>query len=163
MVCGQLRNCRDIEFSAAARCGPSMQQALVTKTNATALFKEPVMTLRHHGISVCHWTQDDISEQCLGISRSSRAAWRCLMISHSPPTVCRKPASWRCVHQIRQSLILLTLLAVFPPLLLAQSGSPFDTGFTALQTLFTGTIAKVASLIAIVIGGYSSWLFGQHY
>ena len=26
--------------------------------------------------------------------------------------------------------------------------------FTALQTLFTGTIAKVASLIAIVIGGY---------
>ena len=33
-------------------------------------------------------------------------------------------------------------------------GSPFDTGFTALQTLFTGTVAKVASLIAIVIGGY---------
>lgn len=27
-------------------------------------------------------------------------------------------------------------------------------GFTALQTLFTGTVAKVASLIAIVIGGY---------
>ncbi len=36
----------------------------------------------------------------------------------------------------------------------AQAGSPFDTGFTALQTLFTGTVAKVASLIAIVIGGY---------
>lgn len=36
----------------------------------------------------------------------------------------------------------------------AQSGSPFDTGFTNLQNLFTGTIAKVASLIAIVIGGY---------
>ena len=36
----------------------------------------------------------------------------------------------------------------------AQSGSPFDSGFTNLQTLFTGTIAKVASLIAIVIGGY---------
>jgi type IV secretory pathway VirB2 component (pilin) len=33
-------------------------------------------------------------------------------------------------------------------------GSPFDTGFTAMQNLFTGTIAKVASLIAIVIGGY---------
>ena len=30
----------------------------------------------------------------------------------------------------------------------------FDTGFTALQTLFTGTIAKVACRIAIVIGGY---------
>jgi type IV secretion system protein VirB2 len=37
----------------------------------------------------------------------------------------------------------------------AQSGSPFDTGFTSIQTLFTGTIAKVASLVAIVIGGYS--------
>jgi type IV secretory pathway VirB2 component (pilin) len=36
----------------------------------------------------------------------------------------------------------------------AQSGSPFDTGFTSIQTLFTGTIAKVASLVAIVIGGY---------
>ena len=36
----------------------------------------------------------------------------------------------------------------------AQSSSPFDSGFTSLQNLFTGTIAKVASLIAIVIGGY---------
>jgi hypothetical protein len=27
-------------------------------------------------------------------------------------------------------------------------------GFTAIQNLFTGTIAKVASLVAIVIGGY---------
>ena len=33
-------------------------------------------------------------------------------------------------------------------------GTPFDTGFTALQTLFTGTVAKVASVVAIVIGGY---------
>jgi type IV secretory pathway VirB2 component (pilin) len=37
---------------------------------------------------------------------------------------------------------------------LAQGGSPFDTGFTAIQSLFTGTIAKVAGLVAIVIGGY---------
>ena len=35
-----------------------------------------------------------------------------------------------------------------------RRGSPFDTGFTAIQSLFTGTIAKVASLVAIVIGGY---------
>jgi type IV secretory pathway VirB2 component (pilin) len=52
--------------------------------------------------------------------------------------------------------LALTILAI---LLLASKsayaqGSPFDTGFNALQTLFTGTIAKVASLIAIVIGGY---------
>ena len=49
-----------------------------------------------------------------------------------------------------------TILAIL--LLVSTSayaqGSPFDTGFNALQTLFTGTIAKVASLIAIVIGGY---------
>jgi len=30
----------------------------------------------------------------------------------------------------------------------------FDTGFNAIQTFFTGTIAKVASLVAIVISGY---------
>jgi type IV secretory pathway VirB2 component (pilin) len=45
-------------------------------------------------------------------------------------------------------------LLLLPIVAHAQSGSPFDTGFTALQTLFTGTVAKVASLIAIVIGGY---------
>jgi type IV secretion system protein VirB2 len=37
----------------------------------------------------------------------------------------------------------------------AQGSPPFDTGFTSLQNLFTGSIAKVASLIAIVIGGYA--------
>jgi type IV secretory pathway VirB2 component (pilin) len=63
-------------------------------------------------------------------------------------------ASWRRLRPVRQSAIVFCLLALSPALALAQSGSPFDTGFTALQTLFTGTIAKVASLIAIVIGGY---------
>ncbi len=48
---------------------------------------------------------------------------------------------------------LLTLLLVLPVTAMAQ-GSPFDTGFNAIQSLFTGTIAKVASLVAIVIGGY---------
>jgi len=46
------------------------------------------------------------------------------------------------------------LFLVLLPLTAHAQGSPFDTGFNALQTLFTGTIAKVASLIAIVIGGY---------
>jgi type IV secretory pathway VirB2 component (pilin) len=46
------------------------------------------------------------------------------------------------------------ILLFLPLVARAQSGSPFDTGFTAIQTLFTGTIAKVASLVAIVIGGY---------
>ncbi len=49
----------------------------------------------------------------------------------------------------------MSLIVVVPAVAFAQSGSsPFDTGFTAIQTLFTGTIAKVASLVAIVIGGY---------
>lgn len=51
--------------------------------------------------------------------------------------------------------LLLTL--IFVPLAAhAQSGgSPFDSGLTAMQNLFTGIIAKVASLIAIVLGGYA--------
>jgi len=55
----------------------------------------------------------------------------------------------------RVSTAVITLLLLAPVVAHAQAaGSPFDTGFTALQNLFTGTIAKVASLIAIVIGGY---------
>ena len=76
------------------------------------------------------------------------------MIALSPPMAWRRLASWRWPRQVRQSVTLFTLLVLFPALALAQSGTPFDTGFTNLQTLFTGTIAKVASLIAIVIGGY---------
>jgi type IV secretory pathway VirB2 component (pilin) len=56
---------------------------------------------------------------------------------------------------MRPIVTLLALIAIVPAVAFAQSGgTPFDTGFTALQNLFTGTIAKVASLIAIVIGGY---------
>jgi type IV secretory pathway VirB2 component (pilin) len=53
----------------------------------------------------------------------------------------------------RPTATVLTLLLFLRVTALAQ-GSPFDTGFTAIQSLFTGTIAKVASLVAIVIGGY---------
>ena len=53
----------------------------------------------------------------------------------------------------RLTAISFTLLFLMPVAALAQN-SPFDTGFTAIQSLFTGTIAKVASLVAIVIGGY---------
>ena len=52
-----------------------------------------------------------------------------------------------------QKAALLLLFLSAPVAALAQ-GSPFDTGFNAIQALFTGTIAKVASLVAIVIGGY---------
>ncbi len=53
----------------------------------------------------------------------------------------------------RSALLVLSLL-VLAPLAAHAQGSPFDTGFNAIQSLFTGTIAKVASLVAIVIGGY---------
>jgi type IV secretory pathway VirB2 component (pilin) len=72
---------------------------------------------------------------------------------------------WSQIHLIRQiqpvlrskcvraRAAILALLFLVPMVAMAQ-GSPFDTGFNAIQSLFTGTIAKVASLVAIVIGGY---------
>ena len=60
----------------------------------------------------------------------------------------------------RPAAAVLTLLLVVPMAAMAQ-GSPFDTGFNAIQALFTGTIAKVASLVAIVIGGYG-FAHGEH-
>jgi type IV secretory pathway VirB2 component (pilin) len=53
---------------------------------------------------------------------------------------------------LRTAALLAPLF--FVPMTALAQGSPFDTGFNAIQTLFTGTIAKVASLVAIVIGGY---------
>ena len=57
-------------------------------------------------------------------------------------------------HRRTGSKLPLLALLLCVPLAAYAQGSPFDNGFTALQTLFTGTVAKVASLIAIVIGGY---------
>jgi len=76
------------------------------------------------------------------------------MTALSPPTTRCRLAALRWLRSVLRSITVFTLLILAPALALAQSGSPFDTGFTNLQTLFTGTIAKVASLIAIVIGGY---------
>ena len=59
--------------------------------------------------------------------------------------------STKRAHTVR--IAYLFAMSLLLPLA-AHAQSPFDTGFTALQTLFTGTVAKVASLIAIVIGGY---------
>jgi type IV secretory pathway VirB2 component (pilin) len=58
-----------------------------------------------------------------------------------------------CLRPSASKARLLALLLLLPVAAHAQ-GSPFDTGFNAIQSLFTGTIAKVASLVAIVIGGY---------
>jgi type IV secretory pathway VirB2 component (pilin) len=55
---------------------------------------------------------------------------------------------------VKPALTVLSVL-VLAPLAAHAHGSPFDTGFNAIQSLFTCTIAKVASLVAIVIGSYS--------
>ena len=74
------------------------------------------------------------------------------MIATLKPTRRLQGALRGNLRRLRPSLTLFSLLILLPALALAQS--PFDTGFTAMQTLFTGTVAKVASLIAIVVGGY---------
>ena len=60
---------------------------------------------------------------------------------------------FRAMHDSR-AIVLLVLLVPVAAYAQAAGGSPFDTGFSAMQNLFTGTVAKVASLIAIVVGGY---------
>ncbi len=66
------------------------------------------------------------------------------------------PAWRRHSRAIEHSKVFFLLLLLVPAAAHAQAlgGSPFDTGFSAMQNLFTGTVAKVASLIAIVVGGY---------
>ena len=75
-------------------------------------------------------------------------------MSHITPRSVR--SSKRTDRSIRFPFPKLSLLGflLIAPLSAHAQGSPFDTGFNSLQTLFTGTVAKVASLIAIVIGGY---------
>ena len=67
-----------------------------------------------------------------------------LRLLFSPP---RKPQTLR--------LMLFAAAFMLLPLAAHAQASPFDTGLTAMQTLFTGTVAKVTSLIAIVLGGYA--------
>jgi type IV secretory pathway VirB2 component (pilin) len=56
--------------------------------------------------------------------------------------------------RLAKSALSVFSLLVLAPLAAHAQGSPFDTGFNAIQGLFTGTITKVANLVAIVIGGY---------
>jgi type IV secretory pathway VirB2 component (pilin) len=66
----------------------------------------------------------------------------------------RNPAQrGRAVH-VAYVAVLLLLLPI------AAHASPFDSGISSIQTLFTGTIAKAGALIAIVIGGWG-FAFGD--
>jgi type IV secretion system protein VirB2 len=63
--------------------------------------------------------------------------------------------AYRLAKCLKPTSIVVFGLCLLPLAAYAQvGGSPFDSGFTALEMLFTGTVARVASLIAIVIGGY---------
>jgi type IV secretory pathway VirB2 component (pilin) len=122
---------------------------------------------------VIYWSQHHVRLLFLaGITERREVVghgdWASLRLRHKQPTnVLREVqmTGWlrtRSIRQIGRLLqsqrvrpisVVLALFFLMPPAALAQ-GSPFDTGFTAIQSLFTGTIAKVASLVAIVIGGY---------
>lgn len=65
-------------------------------------------------------------------------------------TVARKIRNQGRKRAFQIAVVLAFVAMAFP---LSAHASPFDTGFNNLQTLFTGTIAKVGSLIAIVLGG----------
>ena len=75
-------------------------------------------------------------------------------MSHFTPPNATSEQRMRLRSPLTVSKLSFLAILLLLPLVAHAQGSPFDTGFNALQTLFTGTIAKVASLIAIVIGGY---------
>jgi type IV secretory pathway VirB2 component (pilin) len=78
------------------------------------------------------------------------------MLSPARNTIPFPRVSVSVALRMRRAFTLVTFFLIVPAVSFAQAGgTPFDTGFTAIQTLFTGTIAKVASLVAIVIGGYA--------
>ena len=62
----------------------------------------------------------------------------------------RKIACSVRIPEFKPTLLMFLLLSATAN----AQGTPLDTGFTNLQNLFTGTVAKVGSLIAIVVGGY---------
>lgn len=64
--------------------------------------------------------------------------------------------SFKLRRMARALRVLFDAIAIvlFASVAVHAQGTPLDTGFTNLQNLFTGTVAKVGSLIAIVVGGY---------
>ena len=74
----------------------------------------------------------------------------------------RRPVPSFSPTQARRSravyAVAIIACVLFAPV--AAHASPFDSGISSIQTLFTGTIAKAAALIAIVIGGFG-FAFGD--
>jgi type IV secretion system protein VirB2 len=122
------------------------------RTSQSLLFlRQTAIDRNYGGIGKKSWTDENARATFRHITAKVQPL-EVPMIAALTPTRRFQAALMGSLRRIRPSLSLLTLLILFPALALAQS--PFDTGFTAMQTLFTGTVAKVASLIAIVVGGY---------
>lgn len=54
-------------------------------------------------------------------------------------------------NQRTKTIAVCFALLLFMPI--AAHASPFDSGISNVETLFTGTVAKAAGLIAVVLGG----------
>jgi type IV secretory pathway VirB2 component (pilin) len=103
------------------------------------------------------WTLRPERNDLRGIPRPEPGRRRRLTLALFPSSITHRSARTRRQPPRRrnQFAAAVTFVVITLPMVAsAHSGSILDTGFTNLQTLFTGTIAKVVSLIAIVIGGY---------
>src|SRR6201999_2785757 len=106
---------------------------------------------RHQTRPERYWTRKTIRANLFGMTCSIEVKFT------KPEVPMNLSPAWRRhirVAPVSKTAFLLFLLVPIAAHAQAAGGSPFDTGFTAMQNLFTGTVAKVASLIAIVIGGY---------
>jgi type IV secretion system protein VirB2 len=99
-----------------------------------------------------YWTRGVSASSLRNIATAPQSLEETMSIKIRIPIFLKTAQEFR--RWMRLSTLIPAVCLLFPMAALAQGGSPFDTGFTSIQTLFTGTIAKVASLVAIVIGGY---------
>jgi type IV secretion system protein VirB2 len=99
-----------------------------------------------------YWTRRINASSLRNIATASQSLEETMSIKIRIPSSMKTAQEF--LRWMRLSTLIPAVCLLFPMVALAQGGSPFDTGFTSIQTLFTGTIAKVASLVAIVIGGY---------
>jgi type IV secretory pathway VirB2 component (pilin) len=99
-----------------------------------------------------YWTQGVSASSLRNIATAAQSLEETMSIKIRIPMSLKTAQEF--LRWMRLSTLIPAVCLLFPMAALAQGGSPFDTGFTSIQTLFTGTIAKVASLVAIVIGGY---------
>jgi type IV secretion system protein VirB2 len=99
-----------------------------------------------------YWTRGVSASSLRNIATAPQSLEETMSIKIRIPIFLKTAQEFR--RWMRLSTLIPAVCLLVPMVALAQGGSPFDTGFTSIQTLFTGTIAKVASLVAIVIGGY---------